>query len=366
MHELISRISIFSVGVSKYDDNSFRHLKGPSRDIKNIKKILVTNKKTALFKPNQYFELFNPTADDLRKLFNDYIIGRSADNDILILYFSGHGVAIGRNDFGFCTSDTLIHQKTNLPLPLTCIKISEILNSINIANVIPVFIIDACYSGLVGNIHIHSSDAISTINTRIQEVSASSYALFCACSEEQTTFDSDEGGLFSISLFETLLEGKRDNTNNKSLLTLKDLFPLIQEKIDLNSQSNSPKLYIGQTLPEFPLVINTKYKQRSYSLSPTFKKILSAHNNNGRERELSPNEIGEICGKSAYCNHNKLSFTNWDLVNTNPNTKKRFLTTRGKKFINNKISIPKTLVEDPISNKKIPSTNTIFVKYDDI
>src|SRR3990172_8819933 len=148
MQDLTTRVTILAIGVSNYDDPYLASLHGPEHDVQNLKQLLAENPKTALFESNQFVEVLNPDSGELRQFLNEYLMGRSAEGDILIFYFSGHGVSIGRDDFGFCTTDTIIHPTSHVVLPLSVIKFSEILSSINLANVIPVFIIDACYSGI--------------------------------------------------------------------------------------------------------------------------------------------------------------------------------------------------------------------------
>jgi hypothetical protein len=46
-----------------------------------------------------------------------------------------------------------------------------------------------------------------------------------------------------------------------------------------------------------------------------------------------------------------------------PNTRRRRLTERGIKFLSGDLEVPKTLIEDPLTNEIIPSKNTKYVKY---
>jgi len=151
MVDLSSRVTVIAIGVNKYQDQRLRNLNGAHKDIEKLRILLTKNKKTAIFDLKQFLELRDPDSNEFRQTINEYVLSRSVDGDILILYFSGHGVAIGRDDFGFCTTDTIIHPVSGVVLPLSVVKFSEILQSVNTANVIPVIIIDACYSGIAGN-----------------------------------------------------------------------------------------------------------------------------------------------------------------------------------------------------------------------
>jgi hypothetical protein len=102
---------------------------------------------------------------------------------------------------------------------------------------------------------------------------------------------------------------------------------------------------------------------RRYSLSPSYIHIIEELWNDGKELDLSPDEIGKLCGSSAYCNHNKLSFLPWQLVETVPNTSRRRLTARGRQFIEGNLAIPKTVLQDPRTGEVVPAENTNFVTY---
>ncbi len=128
MFDLIQRVTILAVAVSQYDDPTLKNLSGPENDLRQLKMLLVENQDTALYKPQQYLELVDPSSSELRKFISEYVVSRSADGDILVFYFSGHGVPIGRDDFGFCTKDTAIHTLTGVTLPLSVVKFSELLS----------------------------------------------------------------------------------------------------------------------------------------------------------------------------------------------------------------------------------------------
>ena len=364
MADLSSRVTIMAVGINKYQDRNLRNLAGGHKDIEKLKNILTKNKKTAIYAPKQFIELKDPSAEELRESINEYVLGRSADGDILILYFSGHGVAIGRDDFGFCTKDTIIHPLSGIALPLSVVKFSEILQSLNTANVIPVIIIDACYSGIAGKrLKIPPIEAISTIQNQIHTVAASSYAILCSCSELEPTVDTPDGGVFSNHLASILIEGLDKDELYEPILTLHDIFNKLGEKVLSSTVDVVPRMFLGSTLPRFPLSLNSRYKIEKITLSPFYISILDALWNNGKEKYLSAEEISILCGKGAYGNHRKLALNPWQLVEAIPNSKKHRLTKRGKHFMQNKIKIPRSIVRDPKSKKWIAAKDTHEINY---
>ena len=156
----VSRVTVLAVAVENY--RYLKRLNGPSIDIRKMKQLLVESEDTAIYELDQFIEIQNPAAEDLRSAINFYVINRPARGDILLFYFSGHGVPIGHNDFGFCTIDTYIHPEENSVLPLSVVKFSDILSSLSILGITPVIIVDACYSGIAGRtLTISSHDVIT-------------------------------------------------------------------------------------------------------------------------------------------------------------------------------------------------------------
>ncbi|MHB8776196.1 MAG: caspase family protein [Anaerolineales bacterium] len=362
MEDMLSRVTILAVGVEKYQN--LRPLYGPSSDVENLYNLFVASDDTAIFQDHQFIKIVNPSYEELRNVINDYVLGRSAIGDILVFYFSGHGIPLGVSDFGFCTIDTTSYPGPNVTLPLTVIKISDLVRSLAIVGVIPLVIIDACYSGQAGNALIAPNDAISTIKSEIMKASASAYALLCSCSSYQTTVDSPNGGVFSNLLFDTLINGV---TNNRiSLIGLREIFQPLREAVENETYDSYPLLFLGETMPDFSLAKNVSFLNQapqSYSYVGHLSHVIEALWNAGDERELSPNQIREICGNGAYGNHQKLSLVPWGLVENVLNTKKRKLSERGKLFVEGKLTIPRTIFKNEVTGKWEPAAGTSQISF---
>ena len=122
-------------------------------------------------------------------------------------------------------------------------------------------------------------------------------------------------------------------------------------------------MFLGSTLPKFPLSLNSKYKIEKITLSPFYISILEALWNNGKEKHLSAEEISNLCGKGAYGNHRKLTLEPWQLVEAISNTRKHRLTKRGKHFMQDKIKIPRKITRDPKSKKWVAAKDTQQIDY---
>jgi Caspase domain. len=130
--ETIPLVTIIAFGCDHYDH--LRPLSKVKEDLNRVKEVLCLSS-YSVFLEKQYKELYDKTSIELRHEIQEYLISRSADQDILILYFSGHGSAIGRDDFGFCMKDAEIHPEDNVVLSTSVVKLSEILGTLSLKNV---------------------------------------------------------------------------------------------------------------------------------------------------------------------------------------------------------------------------------------
>jgi hypothetical protein len=341
------RVTIIAVGVWQYQH--LRQLTGPELDLRNLKAILVDDPELALFETRQYRELVNPTSDQLRQTINQYVHDRGADNDILLFYFSGHGAAIGNSDFAFCTKDTMYLTEEHTILPMTAVSFTEILRTLWIKKVTPVFVIDACFSGMAGGALVAIiGQLIGELQGEIQRRYASSYALFCSAPNDQEVLDNPngEGGLLSTSLVELAEEGLEAYDRRSPTIFFTDLYPHLRRKVEASGISPIPMLMLGHTLPSFSVFKNIDFSPLEYRLQPHLIAVLRALWNHGNPRELRPRDIADITGlKGAYGNHRKLSFGPWNLVETVGGSRRR-LNDRGIAFMQGLLQVPRDIISD--------------------
>jgi hypothetical protein len=365
----ISRVTVLAVGVEDYTHLS--SLRGPRQDVENFYNLLVVDDAASLYQEGQVIKKINPTSDDLRAIISHYTSERTALGDVLVFYFSGHGVPVGHQDFGFCTVDTQILAGQNVALPLTMFRFSELLVALSVVDVTPVIIIDACYSGRAVDAIIPSSTIITSMHEKMKNSNASNYALLCSCSEFQTSINIPHvGGMFSTGLVEI---GKRGDPNlSDDVIGLVEIFGPLRRFVEANADDSSPRLYLGETLINIPLFRNVSFSgkrliaEQSYSFVGHLKSIVLALWNEGYPRALRPGEILEVCGRGAYGNHSKLSFAPWQLVETCPESKKRRLTEKGLLFVQGSVKIPKTIKTDAVRGIWIPSPGSPEISIDDL
>ncbi|MCX7049787.1 MAG: caspase family protein [Candidatus Sumerlaeota bacterium] len=252
-------MSVLAIGVSAYDN--FQHLKGPSRDLEMIESIFSSSGSLGLVDPKRIRTKHNPTSDDIRKLIKEHADSKSASGDITIFYFSGHGCAYASGEFALCGKDARRIGINDSIDPMSVIKFADIIEAFRAMDIHPVFIIDACFSGLAALDRSLSPDKIpDSIARDLRDKLGGSYALLCACSSDQTAKDDMNGGLFTQTIFEICSNGLAKSTHkNQRFINLSDIDALINKKASKIGMSPLPRYYSGQLLSEVPLCKNIRF-----------------------------------------------------------------------------------------------------------
>ncbi len=353
------RSTLISICGSTYAE--MRLLPGPRKDIAKVKAVFMDDDKTALPTRPAYIELQDPTSAEVRFAISSYTHTRTAQNDVLILYFSGHGVPLGVSDFGLCTKDTSLHPIEQSPNPLTLVRFTDILEALAVAHVNPIFIFDACYSGSAGKrMMVPFGDIAGTMLRSTIMTVAESYALLCSCSDRETTIDTDEGGQFTNLLLQTIEDGN-PNLRKKEHLSAKDIFDPLRKIIESSGLDTAPRLYLGQTMIEEPIARNTQHSPTAYRFSPYMRRIVEHYYNSGSPREILNSDLHRQLGSTSYCNQPKLEFAPWGLLEEGTVRGSRRLTRLGEEFARGNATIPRAIILDSGKGAYVPAPDTEHV-----
>jgi len=333
----VGRISVLAVTVSSYEH--LPSLRGPAADAKSIRCLFATSKELALYKGSTTL-LENATSDQLRDAVVDYAANRSARGDILIFYFSGHGSIVGGpgSDFGFCTKDT---RKTadGKVFPLSVVSFPDIVKTLAMADVHPVFIIDACFSSAISG----------SMQDDLHRHKGGSYAFLCSSHETDESLDFDDGGAFTKAFVAACKAGISGTLGKRrQCLTLTDLAPAVREHLEREGSPLS-RCYVGPDLPVVPIARNVGFKTQRYKFSPQYMRLVELLYNDGDPIAIPISEFARRVGNGAYGNHTKLSYKPWGLLKDGPKPQTRELTSRGVRFVRGALSIPKAIELDPVS-----------------
>lgn len=355
--DLSDRVTIIAIGVNDY--KYLKKLKGSVKDIKKIKNILIEDTKTALFKNDQLIILENPNSSKVREILTNYVSTRTAYNDILILYFSGHGASLLGYDFGLCTTDTCINQLFNITVPTSVIRFNTIVEALSLVKVEPVIIIDACYSGKAGE---SIDEVYQQLKVTVNKKSVSSYVLLCSCMKLETTIDDNAGGMFSNILYSIC---KKGILGNKDKLTIKDIFIEIKKEVEKQTVDINPQYFFSGTIGEFDFVRNVNVKHREEILTNGQKQVLNVLWNNGNPRKVTISELQKL-GSTQHTTYSKLAYSPiWALITKN-RSKTIILSERGVQFFKGEIKIPIKIRRNPETQEWEPAPNTEYTGCNDL
>ena len=342
----LSKTTVMLVGGSTYAD--LNDLNGTSADMEAMYKVFIEDQNLSLFKKKQIVELENPSTHDFLESITEYTRGRSAGGDILILYFSGHGCTLPDSTFGFCFKNTRVNHLRNGILPTSAVSITPVIQTLSAVDVIPVFILDACFSGITAPNG--ADNATSSLEATLRNSHSESHAFIASSSSQSFSIDSPSGGPFTQSFYSIILEGLSGNLGKRyPFITLDQIEEPLQEEL---SKYGAPlsRCYVGKSLPLLPIAKNVRFSPRKESFTGYMKSIIELLWNNGNPREVEIGDFNRIIGPAAYANHSKLSLPPWDLLET-VNRKKRKLTTKGIQFAQGKSKIPRRITVDHVSGE---------------
>lgn len=351
------------IGCSEFDDELFEPLYGVEKDLQQIKELLIEGQ-CSLFSDIKPTILTNPTSQEVREFLTNFVFSRSAEQDFLIIYYSGHGSIVNGNQFAFVLRDSRYYPINETIIPSSVLTSNEILNTLNISKSIPIMIIDACHSGLINpkTSFVNIQTTMDNFRDNIHSIFASDFMLFCACAESEVTPETSLGGYFSSKIFDISKIGDNRNTK-KPILTINDVYKIIVgQKNSEPSLGVEPRLFFGYGVTDFPLIKNISYKPITERLTNYQFKILELLWNHGNPIHIKNSELDENIGKGAYANYSKLSYEPWKLIKKK--SKIVFLSDHGIQFMNNELAIPDEIIKDDTTNGTYqPEKNAKFKTY---
>ena len=357
----VGRTYVLAVAVSNYD--YLPYLGGPAQDIQMVTEIFAGEGAISLYH-ERFVSLFDATVEQFRETLLNFALERSARGDVLILYFSGHGAVLHNGNFGFCLRDTVAKPDGGGVLPLSVISFFDVVQTLSGADVFPIFILDACFSGITAPQG--SGIVVSTMQDTLQSFMSGSYALLASSSADVLSFDTAFGGGFTRAIHSIIMNGlEGDAGRHFPFITLHELAAPLQERLAQDGHPLS-RAHIGPTLPKVPIAKNSKFRPDSETFVPYYKKIVELLWNDGFPREVDLGEILQEVGRGAYANHSKLSYKPWSLLEDGERNSTRRLTERGKLFAQGKLEIPRKIVRDAVTWEWVADPNSEMILISEV
>jgi hypothetical protein len=225
------------IGISEYEPG-LAPLPKAVNDVEAMQRVLV-NPEMGDFAPGDITVLKNPQRQEMEKEIYNLYANRQKD-DLVLLYFSGHGVTVDNGDFYFSTRQTEKNQ--NKLLPFTAVAATSVHSWMSQSkSKRQVLILDCCFSGAfakgltakdIGNIHLQ------------QQLGGEGRAILTASTSTQYAFESDDLDLsiYTHYLVEGIEKGVADKDND-GLIAVDELHDYAKSKVQEASPAMTPEFY---------------------------------------------------------------------------------------------------------------------------
>ncbi|MCA2660460.1 MAG: ABC transporter substrate-binding protein [Microcystis sp. M049S2] len=248
------------IGVSEYSAG-LRPISSAILDVEAMRRVLEHPDMGAF---DQVTVLPNPDKGSMEKAVDDLFADRQKD-DLVLLYFSGHGLKDQKARFFLSTRDTGRDQKGNFSLAtaLAATKLQEYITDSRSQR--QIIILDCCFSGaLVQGMPIKGEFNIQ------EELGGKGRAILTSSSPIEYSFESEDNDLsiYTKYLVEGIETGAADQDGDQ-LISVNELHEYASERVKEAAPAMTPKFYLSLEgedtiyLAKSPLAANDpKFKYR--------------------------------------------------------------------------------------------------------
>lgn len=227
------------VGVSEYQ-SGFQPLASAAKDIEAMQRVL-QNPEIGEFAPANITLLLNQQRQDTEEAIYHLFVNRHKD-DLLLFYFSGHGITDSRGKLYLATPTTCKDSKRGRLVKPTAVAASFIHECMNdSASQRQIVILDCCFSGAFAKGMIAKDDG--TVNI-IAQLGGKGRAILTSSNSIEYSFHEKESELsiYTRYLVEGLETGVADYDNDGSI-SVDELHDYASSKVKETSPAMTPQFY---------------------------------------------------------------------------------------------------------------------------
>ncbi len=239
------------IGVSEYGEG-FDSLPGSLRDVRKMANVLGDSEQGAFEKP---IVLENPTLNEIKEEIEQFFRGAGSEkDDLLLLYFSGHG-DLGsdfvRQQLHLCAKGT---RKLNGQLMESSAMSAEFLKrQMDLSKSTQIIVIlDCCYSGAIADL-LRKGDEDSAFN----ELRAPGRVILASSSASQSSYQSTDGlSLYTHYLLEGMTGAAQPKNSHAPWIVVQDLHAYAERRFEVEQRGGvSPKIIVARdTGYDIPIV----------------------------------------------------------------------------------------------------------------
>lgn len=243
------RVWSLIVGVNTYRDKALQPLKYAVDDAKLFFDLIKSPQCGAV--PEQRIRLLLDSTATRRNIFSnlDYLLKSSSEDDLLMIYFAGHGFA-DEGSFYFMGVDG--EQSRISATGVAASQINDMIKKMGKFKKI-VWFVDACYSGASGD---SGMRGVNTANEYLRELAQAEngYVILSASNEYQKALEfSDKGhGVFTYYLAEGL-KGNADLPPSDGYVRIHELSEYVANKVNASTNNRQTPRCFGCDGNDLPI-----------------------------------------------------------------------------------------------------------------
>jgi hypothetical protein len=273
------------IGNNKYDDQKLAQLKTPAADSQALAKIL-DDKTIGAF--DEVTPLINQTEGRVRRAISTFLTNKKPD-DLVLLYFSGHGVLDDRGRLYLALKDTQydLLKATSIPSSFVADEMDSCRSKRQI------LILDCCHSGAFGR---GTKGEQKAITETTFEGSGFGRVVLTASDSTQYALEGDqvikqtELSLFTHFLLEGLKTGEAD-VNNDGLIALDEWYDYTYGRVISETPKQVPHKWSYNQQGDLIIARNPYLKKRVVELP--YELLQALESSFVGIRESAVNELGK-------------------------------------------------------------------------
>jgi uncharacterized caspase-like protein len=244
------------IGNSQYQDPILAKLNAPDSDVSELAKIL---QDPAIGGFDQVVTVLSEFSTTVRVAIGDFFADKKTD-DLLLVYFSGHGVLDGNNRFYLAVKDTQRNRLSATGIPASFIK--EEMESCRSKR--QVLVLDCCHSGAFAR----SKGAIglnAITRATFEGVGGYGQVVLTATDATQYAWEGDqiignvETSLFTHFLIEGLRTGQADSDRD-GRITLDEIYDYVYEQVRAHTSQQTPRKWELAREGEELVIAHSRYR----------------------------------------------------------------------------------------------------------
>ncbi|MBD2337632.1 GUN4 domain-containing protein [Calothrix sp. FACHB-156] len=229
------------IGASEYESQKINNLSGVVKDIEAMQRVL-QNSGIGGFDEVKF--LPNPDSDTMRSEIEQLFMEKCQKDDVVLLYFSGHGYRHEDGSLFFVSRNTQVNPQGK-PRIGTAVDAKFIHQNYmsRSKSKRQVLILDCCFSGAFAE-GMSAKDIanLSIKNEIVEQLGGEGRAVLTSSTATQQSFEDSGGGVYTRYLVEGIEKGAADSDND-GVITVAELHEYAKRKVQEAKPAMKPEIF---------------------------------------------------------------------------------------------------------------------------